>query len=195
GVVVRSGAAAAHAARVVLAVLRALVPVARRACRHAIAVLAMLGVLVLLDVGLALVWKEPVTAFLASRAQDDLRSQLAALDREPAMITPAQARQLAAIRDPGKRAAARIAFLAQRLDATTRPGRALGTLQIKRIGIDFVLVQGTGAPALRKGPGHYQVAGLGLPGEGRAVGIAGHRTTYEAPFRSIDALRPGDQIV
>jgi LPXTG-site transpeptidase (sortase) family protein len=46
---------------------------------------------------------------------------------------------------------------------------------------------------LRKGPGHYS-GDTSLPGEGGVVGIAGHRTTYEAPFREVDSLRAGDRI-
>jgi sortase A len=53
-------------------------------------------------------------------------------------------------------------------------------------------VQSTGAGSLRSGPGHY--LGTALPGQPGTVGIAGHRTTYGAPFRHIDALRRGDAI-
>ena len=45
---------------------------------------------------------------------------------------------------------------------------------------------------LRIGPGHY--SGTALPGAGTTVGIAGHRTTYLAPFRRIDRLEGGDEI-
>ena len=47
--------------------------------------------------------------------------------------------------------------------------------------------------SLEKGPGHYP--GDRLPGLGQTVAIAGHRTTYLAPFRHIDSLSPGDRIV
>jgi sortase A len=66
-------------------------------------------------------------------------------------------------------------------------------VRIARIGLSEVVVQGTDAGSLRKGPGHYP--GTPLPGRGGTVGIAGHRTTYGAPFRNIDDLRPGDRIV
>src|SRR5205814_4986069 len=46
---------------------------------------------------------------------------------------------------------------------------------------------------LQKGPGHYPQTAF--PGLGRTVAIAGHRTTYLAPFRHIDDLRRGDEIV
>ena len=56
-----------------------------------------------------------------------------------------------------------------------------------------VFVEGANPAQLEKGPGHY--AGTALPGERGTVGVAGHRTTYLAPFRHIDALRKGDSIV
>jgi sortase A len=66
-------------------------------------------------------------------------------------------------------------------------------VRIPSIGADFVLVEGTSTASLRSGPGHYPMTML--PGEGGTVGIAGHRTTYLAPFRHIDELRAGQRIV
>jgi sortase A len=63
---------------------------------------------------------------------------------------------------------------------------------IPRIGAKFVFVKGTASPDLRKGPGHY--LDTALPGQAGTVGIAGHRTTYLAPFRNVDDLDRGDQI-
>ena len=64
---------------------------------------------------------------------------------------------------------------------------------INKIGASFDVVQGTDTASLEKGPGHYPATAL--PGLGQTVAIAGHRTTYLAPFRHIDALAPGDRIV
>jgi sortase A len=64
---------------------------------------------------------------------------------------------------------------------------------IPRIGASYDVVQGTDTASLRKGPGHYPQTAL--PGLGRTVAIAGHRTTYLAPFRRVNELRPGDSIV
>jgi LPXTG-site transpeptidase (sortase) family protein len=64
---------------------------------------------------------------------------------------------------------------------------------VKRLGLDMVVVQGTDVDSLRKGPGHY--AGTHLPGQGELVYIAGHRTTYLAPFAHIDRLSGGDRII
>src|SRR5205814_4284582 len=53
-------------------------------------------------------------------------------------------------------------------------------------------VEGVGVPDLKKGPGHYP--GTPAPGQPGNVGIAGHRTTYGAPFNRIDELGPNDAI-
>ncbi len=64
---------------------------------------------------------------------------------------------------------------------------------ISKIGASYDVVQGTDTSSLEKGPGHYPATAF--PGLGQTVAIAGHRTTYLAPFRHIDALRPGDRIL
>jgi sortase A len=76
--------------------------------------------------------------------------------------------------------------------AAIENGDAIARLQIDKIGLDKLVVQGTGVPDLRKGPGHY--AGTPMPGASGNVAIAGHRTTYGAPFGDIDQLAPGDLI-
>jgi sortase A len=76
---------------------------------------------------------------------------------------------------------------------TLHTGEAAGRIKIGRIGLNMVVVQGTDEASLRKGPGHY--APSALPGEGHLVYIAGHRTTYLAPFAEIDRIRIGDPIV
>ena len=54
-------------------------------------------------------------------------------------------------------------------------------------------MEGTGTADLRRGPGHYP--DTPLPGQRGTVAIAGHRTTYGAPFHDVDDLRRGDAIV
>jgi len=76
--------------------------------------------------------------------------------------------------------------------APVLPGYAIGIIQIPKIGLEKYLVEGTGESDLQKGPGHY--AGTPLPGQLGNVAIAGHRTTYGAPFYNLDALKPGDPI-
>ena len=73
------------------------------------------------------------------------------------------------------------------------PGDAIGKIELPPLARSYFVVEGTKAEDLRKGPGHY--AETPLPGEPGTVAIAGHRTTYGAPFRHIDDLKPGDPIV
>jgi sortase A len=65
-------------------------------------------------------------------------------------------------------------------------------LVIPKIGVDKYVVQGVGVPDLRKGPGHYPETPM--PGELGTAAIAGHRTTYGAPFWSLSDLVKGDKI-
>jgi sortase A len=87
----------------------------------------------------------------------------------------------------------RISYLARREQRQVGTGAAIGKIVINKIGASFDVVQGTDTSSLEKGPGHYP--GTAFPGLGQTVAIAGHRTTYLAPFRHIDLLSPGDKIV
>jgi sortase A len=74
-----------------------------------------------------------------------------------------------------------------------KSGEALTRLEIPKLGVDVVVVQGVSLEALRAGAGHYP--DTPLPGEPGNVGIAGHRTTYGRPFNRIDELAPGDKVI
>lgn len=71
-------------------------------------------------------------------------------------------------------------------------GEAVARIVIRAIGMDQIVVEGTDVDALRKGPGHYPWTPM--PGQPGNASIAGHRTTYGAPFANIGNLRPGDRI-
>lgn len=73
------------------------------------------------------------------------------------------------------------------------PGDAIARISIPSIGVDEYVVEGTDTANLRKGPGHYP--STPLPGERGTTAIAGHRTTYGAPFRHIDDVDRGDRIM
>ncbi len=77
---------------------------------------------------------------------------------------------------------------------TADPGdsQPVGLLQIPKIGLDKVIVEGTSTADLRQGPGHY--LGTPLPGQQGNAAIAGHRTTYGAPFYNLNELAVGDPI-
>jgi sortase A len=145
------------------------------------------GVLLLIDVGLTLVWQEPVSALYADWRQDALADDLEEL-RVPDL---GDAEQAALDRLPLD--ADRAAFLARALKRRTEPGDAIGRIRIPEIDVNKVVVEGTDGDSLRKGPGHYPETPL--PGIRGTVAIAGHRTTYGAPFRDLDKLEKGDELV
>ncbi|MFP3899472.1 MAG: class E sortase [Acidimicrobiia bacterium] len=71
-------------------------------------------------------------------------------------------------------------------------GDALARIRMPDIGVDKIVVEGVGLEDLKRGPGHYP--GSPLPGQPGNAAIAGHRTTYGAPFNRIDELEPGAEI-
>jgi sortase A len=133
-----------------------------------------------------LIWQEPVSAVYARLQQDRLADQLEELERAP--LEPAEQRALEKIPDPGRR----LAFRARALERRLEPGDPMGRIVMPAIGVSEVFVEGTAAGDLRTGPGHYPQTPL--PGERGTVAIAGHRTTYGAPFRDVDKLERGDRI-
>jgi sortase A len=159
----------------------------RRFLRIASWVLVVIGVLTLIDAGVTLVWQEPFTALYASFEQDRLSSSLGAIDRAPP--DPAVSQQLSRIRQERQR----IAVLASAFERHAKNGSAVGRIDIPRIGASFVVVKGTDTADLEKGPGVYSQTNF--PGIAGTTAIAGHRTTYLAPFRHIDELRKGDKII
>ena len=71
-------------------------------------------------------------------------------------------------------------------------GDAVARIRIPKIGVDTIVVNGVTREDLRKGPGHYP--NTPLPGQEGNSAIAGHRTTYGAPFGNLDQLAPDDLI-
>jgi sortase A len=76
---------------------------------------------------------------------------------------------------------------------TPPEGDAVAHLVIPDIGVDKIVVEGVGVGDLKRGPGHYP--GSPLPGQPGNAAIAGHRTTYGAPFFRLDELAPGAEIM
>lgn len=157
------------------------------------------GLVVLLDVGLTLVWKEPVSTVYGSIQQGKAEDQLNDLkDRFPAADDLRAAESARSIED-------RVEILADRFAEEVETGGGIGRIGIEAIGRDDVVIEGTDTASLQKGPGHYspsndaatraQGDGSAFPGQGETVGIAGHRTTYLAPFRRLDELEEGDELV
>jgi sortase A len=159
----------------------------RRLLRDISSVLIISGLLLVVDAGVTLVWQEPVTAVIAmiKRSQIDQRF----LSFKGAPLSRLDLNALGSLRS----LQARIRYLARREERQVITGAAIGRITISKIGANFDIVQGTDTASLEKGPGHYPATAL--PGLGQTVAIAGHRTTYLAPFRHIDALGQGDQIL
>ena len=148
-------------------------------------VLILSGSLLILDAALTLVWQEPVSALYARATQEALAGDLDRLND----LSGLQLRALESLRDQERRTA----FLARAVRRRAKPGDAIGRVRSARMKANFVVVEGTDARSLRKGPGHYPDTPLpGLPG---TTAIAGHRTTYGAPFRQLNLMRRGDPIV
>jgi len=150
-------------------------------------VLIISGLLLVIDAGVTLVWQEPVTAVIALIKRSEINQQYLSYSSAPLAAAQRHAlTDLPSLED-------RIAFLARSEQHEVATGDAIGQLTIPKISASYIIVQGTNTASLEKGPGHYPATAF--PGLGQTVAIAGHRTTYLAPFRNINALGPGDQIL
>jgi sortase A len=143
------------------------------------------GLVVLADAALTVLWQEPVSAAYASLQQSRAGDELAELESD---FDPGDVGFLSA--DASEAARARV--LAERFSKTLERGQPIGRVKIESIGLDTVLMNGTDTSTLQKGPGRYPQTPL--PGFGETTGIAGHRTTYLAPFRKINEIDDGDEI-
>lgn len=159
----------------------------RRIARIVSVALITAGLVILLDVGLTLAWKEPVSAAYSQLRQDRAASELEALEQR--FLGDEELAEIERIANPEVRAAR----LADAFEPRLRTGRGIGRIEIPSAGIDYVVVEGTDTESLQKGPGRYPETAL--PGQGRTVAIAGHRTTYGAPFRRINEIEEGDRII
>ncbi len=156
----------------------------RRRSRWLAIALATLGTLGLVEAAVTLLWQEPFSALQTARAQTELDDELGALQAPQEERSDSHAELL---RHLDRRAEA--------LNETTEEGSALGRLRVEALDLNFVVVQGTSPQSLTKGPAHYSETPLpGLRGNW-TVGVAGHRTTYDAPFRHLDNLERGDEVV
>jgi sortase A len=157
----------------------------RRRLRGVSTVLIAAGALLLADAAITLLWQEPVSALYGRVQQGRLEDRLAQLENAP--LAAVDRRALGRL-DQSRR----LAFAARTLGRRSGPGDPLGRIRMPAIGVSDVFVAGTAAGDLRRGPGHYPATPL--PGQRGTVGIAGHRTTYGAPFHDLDGLDRGDSI-
>src|SRR2546425_5220849 len=162
----------------------------RQAIRITGAVLLGAGVLGLTWAFVVWRWQDPLTALYTTYQQHKLAESF---DRtftayRAPVLPPPTAHHLVDVRAEQRLIAAE----ARRYRHTLRAGEPLGRLRVPRLGLSIIVVTSTDEASLAKGPGWY--TGTFLPGEGQLIYIAGHRTTYLAPFAHIDSLRPGDSV-
>jgi sortase A len=150
-------------------------------------VLIVSGALVLSDAVVTILWLEPLTAVVGLVKRSQINRHW--LSYRSAPLSALERRIVNSIVEERQR----IAFLARREQRELRTGDGAGRLSIPALGANLLFVQGTDPTSLEEGPGHYPSSAL--PGLGRTVAIAGHRTTFLAPFRHLDALEPGARIV
>jgi len=148
--------------------------------------LLVVGVLLAADAAITLLWKEPLSAIYAQVQQGKLDDGLAKLEGTEPNATDRKVLSHLGTLDR------KLAYAARALNRRTDNGQPLGRIRMRSIGVNSVVVAGTDTSSLRRGPGHYP--GTPLPGARGTVAIAGHRTTYGAPFRRLDKLNPGDRI-
>src|SRR4051794_17438966 len=156
----------------------------RRSLRIAGTTLVVVGALTLVWVLVVWRWQDPFTALYTHWKQHQLSQ---AYDRRFNAYRPAHASEASlqtAMRTIGREA--------RRYRHNSRRGQAIGRIRVPRIGVNMILVNGTDDATLRKGPGRD--LRTYMPGEGQLIYIAGHRTTYLAPFAHIEKIRIRDYV-
>jgi sortase A len=154
----------------------------RRAGRVVAVTLIAAGAVVLADVAVTLAWKEPMSSIYASIKQGEADEQVATLERDFPRAKGKTQAELA--RDAHR--------LANKFEGEVKQNQGIGFIRIPAIDGEYALIEGVDLDELQAGPGRYSSAAL--PGQGETVAVAGHRTTYLAPFRHIDELEGGDKV-
>jgi sortase A len=129
-------------------------------------------------------WEDPFTSLYTAYEQRELSSGLEKRFASYASVATTE--------QPAVLSAAELAAKARRYRRQTGTGDGIGRIDVPRLGLEMVFVYGTDPESLKRGPGLD--ARTFFPGQNRLVYVAGHRTTYAAPFSKIDTLRRGDLI-
>jgi len=158
----------------------------RRVLRAFGTALMIAGAVLVLDAGLTVAWQEPFSAIYARIVQTGLGKQLGTLDA----TAPSQLEQNAVLALHKRQQ--RVALLARMQRRQVPAGHPIAKITIAKIHLSKVVINGTQTADLRKGPG--LIESTDLPGLGTTTAIAGHRTTYGAPFNKINELGPNDPI-
>lgn len=159
----------------------------RRWIRVTGTVLLGAGVCLLLWSAVVWRWQDPFTALYTTYQQHRLA---AGLNLRVAAYAPPPRLAHAQGEDRVAQERRIVAREARRYRRRLKVGEPLGRLRVPRLHLNAIVVVGTDHDSLTKGPGWY--TGSFLPGEGQLIYIAGHRTTYLAPFAAIQTLRRGD---
>ncbi len=159
----------------------------RRLARAAGLVFAGAGVLTLIWALVVWQWQDPFTALYTTWQQHRLESQL---NHEFQAYARPRARTRVLLDTTAE--ARTLELAAARLRRTAGVGQAIGRIVIPRLSLNMIVVNGTDEGSLTRGPGRDLRSYM--PGQNRLVYIAGHRTTFLAPFADIDQIRPGDPI-
>jgi sortase A len=146
-------------------------------------VLVVAGTLTLVWALVVWQWQDPFTALYTKWRQQQLSGQYE--KRARAFDAPIAHTSVSAERHSIAREARRYRLKAKR-------GEGIGRIKVPRMGVNMILVNGTDHDTLKKGPGRD--LRTFMPGENRLVYVAGHRTTYLAPFSHIDRLKKGDRV-
>jgi sortase A len=157
----------------------------RRALRAIGTALVVLGLGALLWAFVIWRWNDPFTSLYTRWQQHRLAG---VYERTVAAYHPKPVRPTATVAAK-ERAVATEASHYRRIE---HRGAPIGRIAVPRLGLHMLFVNGTDHDSLVKGPGRD--LRTYMPGEGQLVYIAGHRTTYLAPFAHIDSLEPGDPI-
>ena len=157
----------------------------RRFARITGTLLAIAGVAVLVWVVVVWRWQDPFTALYTTWRQHQLSDSYKRKAEAYQAPPPKPGASLAVT-------TAQLRAQARRYRLNAKRGEGIGRIRVPRLGLNMVFVEGTDDASLRKGPGRDRRTYM--PGEGQLVYIAGHRTTYLAPFAHIERLEPGDPV-
>jgi sortase A len=155
----------------------------RRVVRTVGTLMVVAGTLLLAWALLVWRWQDPFTALYTRWEQRELADEYEQRFERFQAPAPAPVERIS----PQQMAA-----VARKYRLGLREGDAIGRIKIPRLDVNMIVVDGTKTGTLKKGPARHRRTFL--PGEGRLVYIAGHRTTYSAPFSDIDDLRRGDRV-
>jgi len=156
--------------------------------------LLVIGLGVLAWAATVYLWKDPFTTAYTAYEQRRLASNLDENFEswQPAPVPKPVSRPTPTPKPIPKPKHDDLSREAKRFRLASDNGDAIARLRVPRLDLNLVVVNGTNASDLRRGPGRHEETFM--PGEGKIVYVAGHRTTYGAPFSEINQLDVGDPI-